>query len=222
MTLRIRCRLGMMALAAVALVGLSPRRADAQIPDENRKELVQALGPHFIVFRDKVMDELKVSDNQREKLMQLLMEQIMETGPFLDSLAAEGPGREKKLEEHRKNAREKLARNLKDVLRPEQRDRLRQVTLQQEGGLALGREEVRKELKITQDQMKQFMAISQDLQKQVEALVKQVQAGGNPAEIRPKIEQVRKDHGRKLETVLTDAQKKQWKEMLGPPFELGD
>lgn len=222
MTLRIRCRLGMMALAAVALVGLSPRRADAQIPDENRKELVQALGPHFIVFRDKVMDELKVSDNQREKLMQLLMEQIMETGPFLDSLAAEGPGREKKLEEHRKNAREKLARNLKDVLRPEQWDRLRQVTLQQEGGLALGREEVRKELKITQDQMKQFMAISQDLQKQVEALVKQVQAGGNPAEIRPKIEQVRKDHGRKLETVLTDAQKKQWKEMLGPPFELGD
>ena len=47
---------------------------------------MEALGSPFIVFREKVLDELKVSDEQREKLMQHLMEQIMETGPFLDSL----------------------------------------------------------------------------------------------------------------------------------------
>jgi hypothetical protein len=66
------------------------------------------------------------------------------------------------------------------------------------------------------------MAVVQDLQKNVETLVKAAQSGGNPEEIRPKVEQVRKDHARKLEAVLTDAQKKQWQEMLGPPFELGD
>ena len=96
------------------------------------------------------------------------------------------------------------------------------MTLQQEGAFALGQDDVRKELKISQEQMKKFMAVVQDLQKNVESLVKEVQAGGNPAEIRPKIEQLRKDHAQKLEAILTDAQKKQWKEMLGPPFELGD
>jgi hypothetical protein len=218
---RIRIRVGLLALA-VATWGAPYQRADAQVPDVNRKELVQALGTRFIVFRDKVLDELKVSDDQREKLMQLLMEQIMETGPFLDALPETGPERQKKLEEHRRNAQEKLAKSLKDVLRPDQRDRLRQVTLQQEGAFALGQDDVRKALKITPEQMKRFMAITHELQTSVVTLVKEAQAGGNPEEIRPKIEKLRKDQARKLEAVLTDAQKEQWKAMLGPPLELGD
>ena len=222
MTFRSRLRLGLITLAVAALWGPALPRAAAQVPDENRKELVEALGPPFIVYREKVQDELKVSDEQKEKLMEQMMERIMETGPFLDSLKDAGPDREKKLNEHRAEAREKLAKQLKELLKPEQLSRLRQVTLQQEGSFALGREDVRKELKITQEQMKQFMAITQALQGQVEPLVKEAQSGGNPDEIRPKIEQLRKDHGKKLEAALTDAQKKQWKELLGPPFELGD
>ena len=126
---------------------------------------MEALGPPFVVFRERVLDELKVSDDQREKLMELAMEQVMQTGPFLDALPSSGPEREKKLAEHRKNAAEKLAKNLNEVLQPGQRNRLRQVTLQQEGGFALGREDVRKELNVTEDQLKQFMAISQGLQR---------------------------------------------------------
>ncbi len=222
MMLSIRLRVGLMALAVAALWGPCLPFAAAQVPDENRKELVEALGPPFIVFREKVLDELKVSEEQKEKLMQHLMERIMETGPFLDSLKDAGPEREKMLNEHRMNAREKLAKQLKELLQPEQLKRLRQVTLQQEGAFALGRDDVRKELKVTQEQLKQFMTITQELHRQVEPLVKQAQSGGNPDEIRPKIEQLRQDQAKKLEAVLTDAQKKQWKELLGPPFELGD
>jgi hypothetical protein len=211
------------ALIAVATIWGPPlSKATAQVPEENRKQVVEALGPPFVVFRDKVLDELKVSDDQRAKLMQYVMEQIMETGPFLDALTETGQEREKKLNEHRKNAQEKLAKHLKDVLEPAQRDRLRQVTLQQEGGFALGQEEVRKELKITQDQLMKFAAIVQDLQKSVESLIKEAQAGGNQEAIRAKVERSRKEHAKQLEAVLTDAQKQQWKEMLGPPFELGD
>jgi len=222
MTSSIRFRVAVMALAAIALWGQSFQRASAQVPDENRKQLIEALGTPFIVFRDKVLDELKVSDEQREKLMQHLMEQIMETGPFLDSLTETGQEREKKLSAHRKNALEKLAKHEKEVLQPEQRNRLRQVTLQREGSFALGQDDVRKELKITPEQLRKFMAVVQELQKSVEPLVKEAQSGGKPEEIRPKIEQLRKDHAKKLEAVLTDVQKKQWKELLGPPFELGD
>jgi len=137
-------------------------------------------------------------------------------------LPGTGQEREKKLSEHRKSAQEKLAKHIKEVLQPGQLNRLRQVTLQQEGGFALGQDDVRKELKITQEQLAKFMAIVQELQKKVEPLFKEVLSGGKPEEIRPKIEQLRQDHAKKLEAVLTDAQKKQWKELLGPPFELGD
>jgi len=219
---RIRFCVEVMALAVVALWGQSFQRAAAQVPDENRKQLVEALGTPFIVFRERVLDELKVSDEQKEKLMQLMMEQIMETGPFLDSLTETGQEREKKLNEHRKNAEEKLAKHLKEVLQPGQLNRLRQVKLQQEGGFALGRDDVREDLKISQEQLKKFMAIVQELQHKVEPLVKEAQSGGNPQEIGPKIEKLRKDHAKKLEAVLTDAQKKQWKELLGLPFELRD
>jgi hypothetical protein len=219
---RIRFRVGVMALAVVALWGQSFQRAAAQVPEEQRKQVVEALGPQFIVYREKVLDELKVTDEQREKLMQNLMERIMETGPFLDSLKDAGPEREKKLEEHRKDARAKLAKQLKELLQPEQLKRWRQVTLQLEGPFALGQEDLRKDLKISQQQVMKFMAIVQDLHKKVEPLIKEAHSGGNPEEIRPKVEQIRKDHATQIEAVLTDDQKKQWKELLGPPFELGD
>jgi hypothetical protein len=211
-----------MIFAVAALWGQSFQKAAAQVPEENRKQVVEALGTPFIVFRDRVLDELKVSDDQRELLMQHVLAQIMETGPFLESLNNTDPEREKKLNEHRKTAQEKLARRLMDVLEPGQRKRLRQLTLQQEGGFALGQDDVRKELKITEEQLKRFMGIVQDLQRKIEDVVKVAQAGGNRQELRAKVEQARKDHAKKLEDVLTDAQKKQWKALLGSPFELGD
>lgn len=218
-----RFRVAVAAWAAVALWGQSLQTAVAQVPpDEQRKQVVEALGAPFIVFRDKVLNELNVTEDQEQKLMQYVMEQIMETGPFLESLPESGAEREMKLEEHRKNAREKLAKKLKETLGPEQQKRLRQLTLQQEGAFALGQDDVRKELNITEEQMHKFMAIVQDLKMRVQALVKEAQAGGKPEELRPKVEQLRKDHAKELEAVLTDAQKTQWKELLGPPFELGD
>jgi hypothetical protein len=198
------------------------QKAVAQVPDENRKELVSALGAPFIVFRDPVLEELKVSDEQRDKLLEHLMQQIMETGPFLDSLTETGEEREKKLGEHRKNAREKLAKFLKETLKAEQLKRLRQIELQQERAFALGQDELVKELKITRQQRQQFVAITQEMQKKIQPLIKEAQSGGNPEEIRPKIFKFRDESAKKLEAVLTDEQNKQWKDMLGKPFDLGD
>ena len=45
---------------------------------------------------------------------------------------------------------------------------------------------------------------------------------GNPEEIRPKVMKIRKDYEGKVGAILGDAQKKQWQEMLGKPFDLGD
>ena len=113
---RIRFCVEVMAWTVVTLWAQAFQGAAAQAPEENRKQLMEALGTPFLVYRDKVLDELKVSDEQREKLLQQAMEQIMETGPFLNSLPETGQEPEQKLNEHRKNAQEKLAKYLKEVL----------------------------------------------------------------------------------------------------------
>jgi hypothetical protein len=96
------------------------------------------------------------------------------------------------------------------------------LTLQRDGGFALLQNDVQKDLEISPEQKKKFMALMKELQENIQLMIKAAQSGGKPEELGPKVEQLRKDQGKKLEAALTDAQKKQWQELLGPPFELGD
>jgi hypothetical protein len=85
-----------------------------------------------------------------------------------------------------------------------------------------GGPEIAKDLKITNEQRKQFMVVVQELHKKVAPLIKEAESGGNPEEIRPKVMKIRKEQEGKIEALLTDAQKKQWKEMLGKPLALDE
>ena len=63
----------------------------------------------------------------------------------------------------------------------------------------------------------------QEMQKKIAPLIEEAQSRkGNPEEIRPKVLKIRKEHERKLEGILSAAQKKQWKEMLGKALSLDD
>jgi hypothetical protein len=66
------------------------------------------------------------------------------------------------------------------------------------------------------------MGVVGEMHKRIEPLIKEAQSGGNPQEIRPKIMKIRQDQEGKIEAILSSEQKKQWKEMLGKPFDLGD
>jgi hypothetical protein len=130
--------------------------------------------------------------------------------------------REKEMQSHRQKAREKLSALLKETLKRQQLERLQQLELRQEGPFALGRPEIGKELQITDEQRKQFMGIVQEMQKKIEPLVKEAESGGNPEQIRPKVMQIRKEHGGRIEAILSDTQQRQWQNLLGEPFDLGD
>jgi len=129
--------------------------------------------------------------------------------------------REKELGAYRPKAQEKLAAVLKETMKEDQRKRLRQLKLQQEGPFALhhGDVEIRKTLKITDEQRKQFMAVILEMQKKIVPLLKDVDTGGDPQEIWPKLMKIRREHEARIEALLTDAQKRQWKAMLGKPFQ---
>jgi hypothetical protein len=218
-----RLRIG---VSLFVCLGLVCAQASAQdIPEEMRKGLAEQLQGSFVVFRAKVQEDLKLTREQREKLEQHLQElhpDLMEFFQKIDGL--KGEEREIELKAYRPKVQEKLTTVLKETLKEDQSKRLRQLELQREGALALwhGDVQIGKDLKITDEQRKQFMAVVQDMQKKIEPLIKEAQSGGNPQEIRPKVMKIRKEHEGKIEALLTDAQKKQWKEMLGKPLALDD
>jgi len=211
----------------VAADAAAADEADAKDPDQQdqaRRQLTEAFGPMFLVFRDKVQKDLKVSDEQKRKLAKRLQDTVQDSMPFFAKLADKKPEeRGQALDSYRQRATEKLASFLEGLLKDNQLNRLRQLELQQEGPFALlFRPDLGKELKITDEQRTQFMAVVQELEKKIGPLVKEAEAGGNPQEIRPRIMEIRREHGDRIEVILSDAQKRRWKEMLGKPLKLGD
>jgi hypothetical protein len=202
-----------------------PDEPHPEVPEEAVRHLTQALGPSFLVFNKQVQKELKLSKDQAGKLKKQRWDTVQDAMQFFQKFDKRKPQeREKELGPYRRKAQEKLAKFLKATLKDDQLKRLRQVELQQQGLFALlGRPDMVKELTITLEQQKQFTAVVQEMQKKIAPLIEEAQSGkGQPEEIRPKVLKIRKDHERKLEAILSAAQKKQWKEMLGKALSLDD
>jgi spore coat protein CotH len=206
-------------------VGFGPPGDGRPNPAEAGRQLTETLGPPFLVFRDKVQEELKLSDEQKKKLEKRLQDTVQNAMQFFQRL---GDG-DKKQEDREKGhhayvekAQENLTAFLEGVLKEEQFKRLRQVMLQREGLFALGNAEVMQELEVTDKQRQQFVEVVQEMQKMIGPLLKEAQKAGKPEEIRPKVMKIREEHVGRIEALLSDAQKAQWKKMLGKPLDLGD
>jgi Spy/CpxP family protein refolding chaperone len=214
-----------LVLGLLLSIGALAAPANAQqIPDEARRQLSQVLGGQFMIFRDKVQDELKLSNDQQQKLSEQFGPYVQATMQLFEKIKdLEPEEREKELQEHRRKSDEKLSAELKGVLDAKQQARLFQLQLQQGGAFALlGQNEAFLKLKITDEQRTKFMEVVQAMEESIQPLIKEAQSGGNPQEIHPKVMKIRKQHEGKIEAILTSEQKKQWKELLGKPFDLGD
>jgi hypothetical protein len=208
--------------AAAASTANAAAGAANQVSEQDRKQLTQALGSTFLVFRDRVQADLKLSEEQKRSAGQQLSGIVQDARRFFESLNTRRPEeRQEALGSYQRKAQERLTLFLRGALKADQIRRLRQVELQQDGLFALGRPDVSQELRLTGEQRQRFMGVIQEMAMTIEPLVRQLQASGNPQEIGPKVMQVRKNQESKLEALLSDAQKKQWKEMLGRPLDLG-
>lgn len=202
------------------LAYIPPRRPP---PDEARRQIIETFGPPFLVFRNKVQEELKLTAEQKKNLDLRLQATVQDAMQYFQNLQGARP--EELQKEHHayvRKSQEKLTVFLESALKEEQLKRLRQVMLQREGLFALGNAVVMKELEVTDKQRQQFVEVVQQMQKKIEPLMKAAQNGGNPEEIRPKVLKRREEHVRRIEAILSDVQKKRWNEMLGTPFDLTD
>jgi len=207
-------------LFAAFTVGLLPGTARAQ----EHAEMLQGLGSRFLVFREKVQDEIGLSAEQKSHVNARAFDFVQETMEFFQSLQNAKPDdRPKKHGEYAQKANEKIEALLKKSLKDEQLKRLKEIGLQAEGLFAIGHPEVSKELKITDEQRTQFMEVMQSFQKQVEPLAKEMEKqGGDHKEFAKKVQKLRDEHQIEIRAFLTDDQKTHWKEMQGKPFKLED
>ena len=203
------------------LMGVSmPPGPQGNVPEEMRGKLVHELGSSFLVFRDKIQKELKLTEEQKAKLDQRLRELLPDARLVLRKIEGLRPEeREKEMGTYRLSAHAKLAAVAKECLDERQRVRLRQLEMQREG--LFGGGEIWNELQVTDEQRKQFVAEIRQVHRRIGPLLEAAQKGGNPDAIRPKILQLRGELQGKLEALLTETQKKRWKEMRGEPIELG-
>ena len=201
----------------------APVTPQTGVPEEASRQIIETLGPPFLVFRDKVQAELKLSDEQKKKLEKRLQDTVQNARQFFQQLGDKQP--EERGKEHHayvQKAQENLTAFLQGLLQEAQFQRLRQVMLQREGLFALGNPEIMQELELTDQQRQQFVEVVQAMQKKIESLMKAAQTSGKPEELRPKLMKIRQEHQDQIEAILNDAQKKQWQKMLGKPLDLGD
>ena len=193
-----------------------------EIDPEMSKHVLHELSGPFIVSRTNVQKELKLSDVQKQKIQVKLTEYVQETLPIIEKLkTVNAKERETELQAHRQKSGEKLWRFLKEILDTEQFSRLQQLELQHEGPAALvSRPEIVKQLNITGEQRKQIIGTIQEMQKKIEPLIKEAHSRGSPKEILPKAIAIRKDYDGKIEAILSDTQKKQWRELRGDSFDV--
>jgi hypothetical protein len=202
------------------LMGAKVPVVAADLPDEVRRQLTHTIGSAYLLVRVKVQAELQLTAEQKAKFEKRLGEHLPETLKFLQTIETLKPEeRERALHAYRPKAWRNILALEKDILTEAQQTRLQQLVYQREG--LFGDTEALKELGITEAQRQQFVAAIQPVDKKMHLLMEEIQKGAKPDEIRPRVLKLRADLQETLETLLTEAQKKQWREMRGQAVELG-
>lgn len=104
---------------------------------------------------------------------------------------------------------------LDQVLKPEQRKRLDQITLQVAGLLWVTRKEVASELHLTDEQIQQAKALQLKAREEVHEMVH----GPGAANREEKMKELRATSRKRLMEIFTADQRARWKEMTGEPFD---
>jgi Spy/CpxP family protein refolding chaperone len=214
-TMKLRTVTIAIAAITVLLVGLiSVVRAQ---DEESRKHFLHTLGGPFFVSRDKVQEDLRISDDQKHKLRETMTGYVQKT---MQVQKLNGAEREQAMRSLRQESYGQLEVFLKEILKPEQCKRFEQLKLQYDVPSVFLEPRVGDELKITAEQRKQFMGAIQEMQKAVGPLMKEAKSCGGQQETARKVIKLRRDCEGKIKNFMTDAQRRQWEEMTGARLDI--
>lgn len=176
-------------------------------------------GGAFLLTNKGVQEELKLTSEQTEKVQkfaQAAQEKAQSEFGKLRELPDEE--RREKMQALTKSMTADLNKELKETLKPEQVKRFQQIALQQRGAQAFADEEIQTKLSFTAEQKQKVKDVLDNSNKEMQAI--RESANGDFQAAMPKFQALRKETIEKSTALLTDDQKKTWKEMTGEPFEV--
>ena len=170
---------------------------------------------------EQLQKELKITDEQKEKLKTIGEEARAAGGGFGGFRDLSEEERAKRMEEMRKRV-EETNKKVEALLTPEQLARLRGIYLQIGGTAALTDPEIVKELKLSDDTVKQLKTISEEIgKKRREIFGKMGDASDEErAKLREESDKLRKEADEESLAQLSAEQKAQLEKMKGDKFEL--
>jgi hypothetical protein len=162
----------------------------------------------MLANQKSVQEDLKMDDTQVEKVKELQKKQFASFKGFKELSKEEQAAKRKEINQANDKA-------VAEILKSDQNKRLKQISFQlkEKSGRAFTDPEVIAALKISDDQKDKLTAI----QKETGTQMKELRNEGTD-EAKTKIAELQKSSKAKTLAVLTDDQKKQWKEMTGEPF----
>jgi Spy/CpxP family protein refolding chaperone len=175
-----------------------------------------------LMTNKSVQDELKLTDEQKEKVKKLSDEAREKFGKDIRQ-AFMDMDREK-AQKLQAEQTEFVLKALPDAIKADQLKRLKQIELQVQGVRAFTSEHVQKDLKLNDKQKEQIKTASEEASKTLGELRRELFGARDDKEkrdeIQKKIATTTKEATEKITSYLTDDQKKAWKDMTGEKFEV--
>ena len=160
----------------------------------------------MLLQSEKVRSELKVTDEQQQKLRDLAQQ-----------ARPQGGQGEQSREEREQRAAEMDAK-VKEILTAEQSQRLDEIALQVRGASALAEQEYAQKVGLEREQRMKIREIVQAQGEKMRATFQEAQ--GDREAIREGMAKVRKETDEQVLAALTADQKQKYETMKGKPFEI--
>jgi hypothetical protein len=169
-----------------------------------------------LLANEGVQKELKLDEDQIKKVGALARETFTKYGEKF----REAAGDMEKMAALRKEIETEQNKTISETLKSGQVKRLKQIELQVGGLRALGKEDIQKELKLSDKQKEEIKSLTEEVGKDVRSIMQDV--GRDPekrAEAMKKVEALNKKALEKFTGTLSADQKKTLKDMEGEKFD---
>ncbi len=202
-------RLGMMVLTLGA-VAFSAGNASAQ----GRGGFG---GPGMLLTNKGVQKEIKADEDQAKKLDAFGAEMRTKATEAREKLQdLDQDARREKMTELNKTWGAEVDKAIREILKPEQVARFKQIQLQARGAQAFGDAKLAEKLKITDDQTSKIKEITDAANEQRREIFQS--AGDDREAAMKKMTELNKEINGKVVAIMTDDQKATWKTMTGEPY----